>query len=295
VPSELKGMNQPSIQFSKTHPTPYRGSFWTVYRGALTIKLTSNPGISIEHEVAIKFLRPEFDADSRLADRKAFEKKFYEALKAWYPLNHTNILPLVGISMTAPEISEFPGLVTTWMSNGRLDLYLKTGNRNVPLELCKGVAEGLNFLHARKIVHGNIQASSIFVNVNGEPRIGDIGILPVLEKTPLMRGGDGKSFAYRWMAPELLRTTPPPAAESLTTDIFAFTMTCLEIYSGDVPFAGEREFAAANAILQNRRPARPPSKKVQDQVWALWQEGWDEDAAKRPLMSDYLKRLSKVT
>ncbi|KDR66720.1 hypothetical protein GALMADRAFT_1139016 [Galerina marginata CBS 339.88] len=99
--------------------------------------------------------------------------------------------------------------------------------------------------------------------------------------------GEGIGAAYRWMAPELMND--PPAKPSFSTDTYAFTMTSLEIFTGSQPFAGVGAALIPGLILQNQRPGRPAD--VTDALWALWNEGWNQDVSKRPDMKSYLSRL----
>lgn len=284
APAELKNMDITG-QVSKTQADAFVGLFYEIYHGVWEV----DSPVHFEHAVAIKSLRTGFDPRSSVQARQAFESILYKELKTWRSLKSNNIVPLLGVTM-ASEFGKFPAIVTSWMLNGLLTEYLRSGKSFDRLALSIGVGDGVAYLHSNNIVHGDIRASSILIDERGNARLADLGLLKILEQSPLMTSGEGLGAAYRWMAPELLKE--PPAKISSATDIFAFTMTCLEIHSGDIPFAGVREFQVASQILQSQRPPRPSN--VKDAVWALWQEGWNQDATKRPGMVNYVKRLREA-
>jgi len=89
------------------------------------------------------------------------------------------------------------------------------------------------------------------------------------------------------MAPELL---DEGASHSYKTDIYALTMTALEVYTGDVPFAGVSDPQVIVRVLGNQRPARPAAV-TSDGLWSLWQEGWNQDPTRRPDAGVFVQRL----
>ena len=45
-------------------------------------------------------------------------------------------------------------------------------------------------------------------------------------------------------------------------------------------------------VVENKRPDRPDG--VDDELWSLWGEGWNKDAAMRPNMEKYVERLNQL-
>ncbi|KIJ41336.1 hypothetical protein M422DRAFT_255527 [Sphaerobolus stellatus SS14] len=93
------------------------------------------------------------------------------------------------------------------------------------------------------------------------------------------------------MAPELL--TSPPSAVSFKTDVFAFTMTSMEIWTGQQPFVGLADTLVPGHILQGQRPARPTD--VGDPLWSLWTNGWHDEPSQRIDMAKYLNILKAIS
>ena len=57
------------------------------------------------------------------------------------------------------------------------------------------------------------------------------------------------------------------------------------------PF-GDEVFIAQVVTEENKRPDRP--EDVEDEFWSLWGEGWNQDAAMRPNMENYVERLTHM-
>jgi len=259
------------------------GLYFNIYKGVWSL---NSPRLKVEHEAAIKSLRPGFDPRSNLQEQQDFEASLNECLNVWSKLDNKNIVQLLGISM---GFGKFPALITTWMTNGLLTEYLSKHKNCNKMKLIIDVGRGVAYLHSKNIVHSDLRAVSVLVDGRHNARLADPGLLPVLEKSPLIVNGE-MSSTYRWMAPELLDNAPPPTSSA--TDVYAFTMTSLEIFTGSEPFAGVRTALVPGQILQNHRPGRPDG--VRDALWALWNEGWNQDPAKRPDMQSYLRRLEEM-
>jgi len=124
----------------------------------------------------------------------------------------------------------------------------------------------------------------------GNPCLADPGLYSILANSPLILVSGTTNVPYRWMAPELLKNSS--TKPSIATDVYSVTMTSLEIFTARDPFDGVSDALVPSQIVQNKRPDR--LEDVGDKLWSLWSEGWNEDAAKRPDMESYVKRLLLV-
>ncbi|KAF9065004.1 kinase-like domain-containing protein, partial [Rhodocollybia butyracea] len=99
-------------------------------------------------------------------------------LDTWYKLDHPNLVPLLGVT-TAVEFGDFPSMVSSWMMNGLLTEYLKSKQQFDRMELIKGIAEGVAYLHSNNVIHGDLRASSILIDELGNPAVADTGLLKI--------------------------------------------------------------------------------------------------------------------
>ncbi|KAF8810197.1 kinase-like protein, partial [Phlegmacium glaucopus] len=199
-------------------------------------------------------------------------------------LSHDNLIPLLGVSI---DFGRFPAVVTSWMSNGLLSEYIGSNEEYDKMQLVSGVARGVAYLHSEGIIHSDIRGSTVLVDDLGNARLADPGLLSVLASNPLMLSGTMNVRYYRWMAPELLGDLSPKT--TFATDVYSVTMTSLEIFTACHPFEGVDDASVSGQLLLNCRPDRPQG--VGDVLWSLWNEGWNQDPAKRPDMASYVGHL----
>ncbi|KAJ7269797.1 hypothetical protein C8J57DRAFT_1607675 [Mycena rebaudengoi] len=124
----------------------FGGGFGDIYRATYAGKT-----------VALKHVRTfHRDADLRrirLSD--GILQQFCREALAWQHLRHPYILPLIGI-----DRDSFPPslcVVSPWMEHGTVLKYLNDHGRANVDRLLSEIAQGLEYLHSRKIVHGDLR------------------------------------------------------------------------------------------------------------------------------------------
>ncbi|ESK81358.1 tkl tkl-ccin protein kinase, partial [Moniliophthora roreri MCA 2997] len=103
--------------------------------------------------VALKRLRT-FQNDQHDARHKIFQKFCKEAL-IWRQLEHKFVLPFLGID--AENFPRHPCMVSPWMVNGTIIQFLKKNPRANINGLLFGIVQGIDYLHSKKVVHGDIK------------------------------------------------------------------------------------------------------------------------------------------
>lgn len=101
------------------------------------------------------------------------------------------------------------------------------------------VCRALHHLHQLGIAHGDIRPANVFVGADARARLAGIGIKRAASTIAEMTTEQG-----RYAAPELASDTTPTAS----ADVYALTLTMLEMLTGDVPFAAD----SAAVTLANR-------------------------------------------
>ncbi|KAG2146626.1 kinase-like domain-containing protein [Suillus clintonianus] len=241
-----------------------------------------------EEKVSIKILRA-VNCDHQSLRR--FRREVDIWIRVWEADHGEHILPFYGFCQTD---GPFPYVVSPWMVNGTVDEYIKKYPTVDHYSLIKGICEGLNVLHSMSpaIVHGDLKASNIVVDVNGNPLLADFGFAKVLEDVTgvSFTMSAGVSNSQRWLAPELCRD-----AGMLTThsDIFAYGMTILEIMTHEIPWHHIRH--TTHVIIKLSRGEMPPRPKdpaasargLDDRLWLLVQKCWSAPE-NRPSTRDIL-------
>ncbi|OCB89172.1 kinase-like protein [Sanghuangporus baumii] len=154
----------------------------------------------------------------------------------WKPLEHPNVLPFLGICTDGfPSI----GLVSPFMDNGNMLSYIKRKPDIDKLEIVAQICSGLGYLHTRKpeVVHGDLKCANILVDDAGRPQIADFGLAQAINIASVTASTRVKG-TLRWQAPELVYPDiyGGDGRVNTKTDMYAFGMTCLEIFKEDIPF-----------------------------------------------------------
>ncbi|KIJ64180.1 hypothetical protein HYDPIDRAFT_28624 [Hydnomerulius pinastri MD-312] len=199
------------------------GGFAHIYQGIFRMR-----GKSIK--VAIKAIRTYVAEESELSNK---EKQLRREIQVWLNLDHPNIVPLLGTTM---NFAQLPALVCPFFENGSLTSYLERQNKKLTpgerLVILGDIAMGLQYLHSKSIVHGDLSGGNVLIRENGRACLTDFGLSTRLSEwggtTSTTPHGGG---TLRWGAPEHLHFNVrapangedvPRASPSLSVDIYPF-------------------------------------------------------------------------
>ncbi|KAG7098230.1 hypothetical protein E1B28_000197 [Marasmius oreades] len=229
-------------------------------------------------------------------------KQFKREAIVWKQLeSHPNILPFFGMY----DWDGAPGklcLVSPWMEGGNLAHYLNPRPPKMKpvvdhitlVTLAYDVASGLEYLHDRKIVHGDLKGVNILIRTLKPLRacIGDFGLSRVSDDHAISLSTTSQSRVegtLRWLAPELL--LDPSCRLSKESDIYAYGCVCYEIFAREVPFFEEpSEGAVVLAIVDGKHPSR--LDRLEDDEWNLMLACWSSPPAARLTALEVLERIS---
>ncbi|KAG1760024.1 kinase-like domain-containing protein [Suillus occidentalis] len=170
-------------------------------------------------EVAVKV----FKVDPGRGIEKT-EKAMRRELMVWLRLKHSTIVPLLGIALVE---SPFPALISQWMPSGTLYVYLKDATAftaSAKVGLAKGVADGLQYLHSKNVIHGDLHPANVLIDCSGNPRLTDFGLATVVGDAELQLSGTTvtRSLDPRWRAPEVIGIDCEPGRPTFMSDIYSF-------------------------------------------------------------------------
>ncbi|WWC72655.1 uncharacterized protein I206_106619 [Kwoniella pini CBS 10737] len=233
-----------------------------------------------DQEVAIKDLDP-------LTDRHLFLAE----VNIWCRLNSEFVLPFYGASSAVGPPPWF--LVSPWMKNGRITDYVRSERgRDVDrISLIHQIAQGMEYLHSRDVVHGDIKGQNILIDDKGHPRLCDFGLsqikIDITNKSAIPpEEGDSAAGTLRFQAPERLKLGPL----TKECDVHSFGMTIHQIYSGEIPFAALDMYNAKTSIIEGDRPPQLPD--VPDHLYRLMTRCWNPDPQARPTFEEISADLS---
>ncbi|MFS7978727.1 putative protein kinase RLK-Pelle-CR4L family [Helianthus anomalus] len=152
------------------------------------------------------------------------EQQFSNELQILWEYKHNNVIRLVGYCDEKDE----KVIVYEYLSRRSLDgWYLNDASFTwiKRLNVCIGVASALDFLHGRKVIHGDIKAANILLNDDWEAKLAGFGLSLI---SPLYQTAD-----YVCGTPQ--NTDPLYNKSSFLTeesDIYAFGMVLRQIFCG---------------------------------------------------------------
>ncbi|KLO13876.1 kinase-like protein [Schizopora paradoxa] len=230
-------------------------------------------------KVAVKQIRVSMREDTEFAKRLAKE------IRIWSTLKHEYVLPLLGYFTEGKSL--LPNLVSRWMENGALKVYMQTFPRGgqQTWDLLFKVASGLKYLHSNGIIHADLKSGNILISDEGNPLLCDFGIsrLPQMTTTSSTRG------TPRWMASELLQATHNGSRvkHDEKSDIWAFGMVIYELLSWKLPYYDlENDMFVISVIVAGHLPIAPEeseSPRIFRSLWELACYCWRERTRRCPL------------
>ncbi|AGF85754.1 tyrosine kinase family protein [Moumouvirus goulette] len=242
------------------------GSYGIVYRG-------NWKGINVAVKKFIKQKLPE----KQMLNFRA-EVSFLSKLK------HSNIILMIGACINNPNIC----IVTEYIKKGSLRKVLDNHDEKITwqqrLEMLKGIAEGINYLHTSNpiIIHRDIKPSNLLVDDDFTIKITDFGFATIKqENTKMTHCG-----TPCWTAPEILRGE----TYDEKVDIYSFGIVMWEMLTGRKPYNGCNFMQVSLDVIGGTRPQIPSDCPLEYRK--LMKKCWNSNPTKRPSAQDIIIKLS---
>jgi B-Raf proto-oncogene serine/threonine-protein kinase len=198
-----------------TGPRIGSGSFGTVYRGHW------------HGPVAIKKLNV---SNHNAAQLQAFKNEVAVLRRT----RHVNILLFMGC-VSEPQLT----IVTQWCEGSSLYKHLHILETKFELnhlmDISRQTAQGMDYLHAKNIIHRDLKSNNIFLHEDLTVKIGDFGLATVKSRWQGSHQSRQPTGSILWMAPEVIRMEEPNPY-SFQSDCYAFGIVMFELVSGQLPY-----------------------------------------------------------
>jgi serine/threonine protein kinase len=237
-------------------------------------------------------LEDEDQATSEFA-QDAQQRSFMSEVETWFQLSHPHVIRLYGACHVGT-----PRFVCEYAANGSLDKYLRKFPHQIWLKLHEA-ALGVQYLHERGIIHGDLKCNNIVVASDGAAKVTDFGLSSQAGSSDLFRP---VSSASHWVAPECFHEQRP----SFASDIYSFVMCLIEslrVVEGTMMNKTEQEHprlpwqhltgeAVKTHLKMHHIPSRP--SVCTDDQWGLVKRMCCFDPSDRVKISLVAKELKKI-
>uniref|UniRef100_A0A3P9PFZ0 non-specific serine/threonine protein kinase n=1 Tax=Poecilia reticulata TaxID=8081 RepID=A0A3P9PFZ0_POERE len=192
------------------------GSFGTVFKGKW------------HGDVAIKILKVKEPTPEQL---QAFKNEMQVLRKT----RHVNILLFMGF-MTKPNFA----IITQWCEGSSLYRHLHVTETKFDtmrrIDVARQTAQGMDYLHAKNIIHRDLKSNNIFLHEGWTVKIGDFGLATVKYRWSGSQQVEQPSGSILWMAPEVIRMQDSNPY-TFQSDVYGYGVVLFELMSGTLPYS----------------------------------------------------------
>mmetsp|Transcript_11976 Transcript_11976/g.20807 ORF Transcript_11976/g.20807 Transcript_11976/m.20807 type:complete len:319 (+) Transcript_11976:93-1049(+) len=205
-------------------------------------------------------------------------------------LKHPGIVTLKGV---LNEREDNPVIIMEFLEGGSLQTYLHknrklTTARDV-VRIALDIAEAMLYLHQHHIIHRDLNSRNVLLDANGHAKVLDFSqsrLIP--DEGDYMTRNLG---SFRYAAPEVIRLEN----YSTSADVFSFGVLLWEIAHAETPYAGMKDYKAANAVAtKSLRPPLTVTEVCPEELNLLMAKCWDDHPEKRPDFSAVVGALKEL-
>lgn len=225
------------------------------------------------HNVAVKFLRPEFKENPEFLTR--FQREAIAASK----MSHHNIVNLldVGADMDNPYI------VIEYVDGKTLKDIIRERKRlpeDVSAQIAIRILSAMQHAHQAGIIHRDIKPQNVLVNQKGYIKVSDFGIARMVGANTETLNDANKSVmgSVHYFSPEQARGE----TATVSSDLYSVGVVLYEMLTGTVPFDGETSVSIALQHVQAKpRPVRELVPEVSSAIEAVVMKALEKDPVNR--------------
>ncbi|KAG8943240.1 hypothetical protein FRC03_002579 [Tulasnella sp. 419] len=252
-----------------------------LYMGVLRSKNTN---------VAVKLLRvANHSWKSKMTREERLQKESPTEILTWNNLAHPHVVPLLGFAMVKDTC---PALISPWIENGSVSKYLEYNSSADRVLLLLDIIRGLDFLHGKSLMHGDLKADNVLVDIHGKASLADFGISKFMDEMHQVNGFStegGFGGNLRFASPESVMEDE----KFLATDVWAFACTAIQIMKNQPPYHRIKD---DGTVLTRIIAGEPPWNSEDSifspsdlQLWNELQSCWTLEPAARPDASRLLR------
>jgi serine/threonine-protein kinase len=197
---------------------------------------------SLDRTVAVKVLSENLAASSE------FMERFRREARTAASMRHPNVITVHDFGEDDRGV---PYLVLEYIGGPTLADLMDVGldDQRIP-DLLDQIAAGLDYAHARGVIHRDIKPGNVLMTEDGRAVLADFGLAWLLEGAHLTLTG-GVIGTPEYMSPEQAAGNPIDHR----SDVYALGVVLYEMLVGDRPFVAETPIGVLLMHLQDQPPS----------------------------------------
>ncbi|KAH3670572.1 hypothetical protein OGAPHI_001087 [Ogataea philodendri] len=260
------------------------GTFGKVY---LALNVTTGEMIAVKQTVISKRFTSQ-------RETKEIMDTFRAEVDSLKDLDHVNIVQYLGFEKKDNIYSVF----LEYVSGGSVGHLIRRYGRfdeDLIKFLTRQVLQGLSYIHSKGILHRDLKADNLLLEMDGICKISDFGISKKAKDIYANESAMSFQGTIFWMAPEIIDNTSHKGY-SAKVDIWSLGCVVLEMYAGKRPWS---DFAIAGAIFKLGAKSAPPipedtRKMMSETGSAFLDQCFQTDPDSRPTATELLQHKFSV-
>jgi len=238
--------------------------------------------------VAVKVLNVTDPTPSQL-------QEFKNEVAVLRKTRHVNILLFMGYT-----IKKRLCIVTQWCDGSSLYRHLHVKEYSFKMyqlvKIAKQTAQGIEYLHAKNIIHRDLKSNNIFLLEDFTVKIGDFGLATVKSRWSGSEQIMQPTGSILWMAPEVMRMADGNPY-TFRSDVYAYGIVLYEMTTGTLPYShiGNRDMILFQVGRGSLRPDMSLLRKdTPRQMKRLLTSCISINRSERPLFPDICVTLTDI-
>ncbi|GMF64586.1 unnamed protein product [Phytophthora lilii] len=269
-----------TFAFPTAKPTPdapkKKSSSWHISPSEIELMDFVETG-NVGGEFRAKWLDADAAVKLFLPDTSSHEM-FEDEVHLWHQLRHPNVIKMYGACDASPLPLQF--FVCEYASKGSLLEHVTStpAEKQTVWAYLHQAALGLEYLHERGIVHGDLRCSNILIGSDGLAKLTNFG-RSLSAKSNILDATSSSVGSMRWQSPEVLEGQPL----SFTSDVYSLGMCILEAVTGKMPWDGWDTDSVKKYFKHDWAPERGsgngapncPPGEVRKMIWHMCRKNPD--------------------